>query len=177
MGAGAPRGRGAGPAGGRAAGTPAGVPVVADLDTWTPSTLDLLALTSALIAPAGFVREATGEADRAGALASLAALAGLPLVVATDGPQGSVAWCAGQVIRTSGFMVDVVDTTGAGDAFHAGFVAACVLDEDTSLETCLTFANATAALACRGGGARGSLPTLEEVRTLVAARRAAVLDS
>jgi fructokinase len=51
----------------------------------------------------------------------------------------------------------VVDTTGAGDAFTAGLVAALVADED--LPEALGFANAVAALTTTAQGAMTALPT------------------
>ena len=58
---------------------------------------------------------------------------------------------------------NVVDTTGAGDVFHAAFVRA--LFEDWGLKTCLDFSNAVAALKCRGLGGRAELPSFDEALT------------
>ncbi len=63
-----------------------------------------------------------------------------------------------------------VDSTGAGDAFHGGFVAACLLDPGGSVEDALTYANAVAALNCRALGARGGLPTAREVDAMLMSR-------
>lgn len=57
------------------------------------------------------------------------------------------------------------DVTGAGDVFHGAYIYA--LARDWSWYERLRFASAAAALACRGLGVRGSLPTLEEVRRLM----------
>ncbi|HEX8920520.1 MAG TPA: carbohydrate kinase family protein, partial [Pyrinomonadaceae bacterium] len=54
------------------------------------------------------------------------------------------------------------DTTGAGDAFHAGFIYGLLRGEE--LEESLKLANATAALKCRALGARAALPTETELR-------------
>jgi sugar/nucleoside kinase (ribokinase family) len=53
------------------------------------------------------------------------------------------------------------DTTGAGDAFHGGFLYGLLRGLD--VETTLRIANATAALKCRSLGARTSLPTRAEL--------------
>ncbi|HTG16419.1 MAG TPA: PfkB family carbohydrate kinase, partial [Blastocatellia bacterium] len=53
------------------------------------------------------------------------------------------------------------DATGAGDAFHGGFIYGLLTG--LSVEDTLRFANAVAALKCRSIGARTALPTLEEV--------------
>lgn len=68
------------------------------------------------------------------------------------------------------FDVDVVDATGAGDAFNAALVDRWLLaGEDPAVAG--RFAAATAALNCTGSGARGGLPTTDAVRSFLAARR------
>src|SRR5260221_599791 len=54
------------------------------------------------------------------------------------------------------------DTTGAGDAFHGGFIYGMLSGED--LETCMRLGNAVAALKCRSLGARAALPTVDELK-------------
>ena len=63
-----------------------------------------------------------------------------------------------------------VDSTGAGDAFRGGFAAACLRTPDGEVEEIMAYANAVAALNCRGLGARGGLPTPAEVESLLMAR-------
>jgi ribokinase len=77
-------------------------------------------------------------------------------VVVTSGARG-VDWYGESVQHCDAFSVDVVDTTGAGDAFCAAF----------AVERDLAFAAATAALACRAVGARGSQPNRREVGALL----------
>jgi sugar/nucleoside kinase (ribokinase family) len=60
--------------------------------------------------------------------------------------------------------VEVVDTTGAGDAFDAGFVFGVV--REWSLERCLALATSCGALSCRGIGGVAALPTLQEALAL-----------
>jgi sugar/nucleoside kinase (ribokinase family) len=75
------------------------------------------------------------------------------------------------------FAVDVVDTTGSGDAFVAGLayglnergLAAGLLDED-ALRDMIRLANACGALAATRLGAMSSLPNLAEVRGLLERR-------
>ena len=65
-----------------------------------------------------------------------------------------------------GFQVDVVDTTGAGDAFNAGLAVA--LAEGKSLADAARFANATAALCVTKPGTARSAPQRHEVDALLA---------
>ena len=67
------------------------------------------------------------------------------------------------------FPGPVVDTTGAGDVFRAGFIAGWLAGGDRAeLETVLRWANAVAALKCRGLGARSASPTRAAVEALLA---------
>jgi len=65
------------------------------------------------------------------------------------------------------FPVDVVDTTGAGDAFNGGLAVA--LAEGKDLQEAIRFANATAALCVTKPGTAPSMPRREDVEALLAA--------
>lgn len=65
-----------------------------------------------------------------------------------------------QIIRVPSFQVDVVDATGAGDAFAAGFIAG--VWHNWPLEKTAKFANAVGALCVTGVGAAGGLCSLSE---------------
>jgi len=66
-------------------------------------------------------------------------------VVVKLGKRGALAQAGGQVWKGLGFKVEVVDTTGAGDAFNAGFLYAHVV-EGRSMPDALRFANACGAI-------------------------------
>jgi len=72
----------------------------------------------------------------------------------------------GQVVRSPAFPVDVVDTTGAGDSFNAGFIHAYVF-QGLPLQEALRFANACGALSATGVGGTAAQPTLEQVRAFL----------
>jgi ribokinase len=67
------------------------------------------------------------------------------------------------------YKVNVVDTTGAGDAFNGGFAVA--LAEGKSLEAAIQFANATAALSVTRPGTAPAMPTRAEVDAFLAAQQ------
>ena len=90
---------------------------------------------------------------------------GQKAAVITLGERGCVAVSSEGLIRKPAFSLDVVDTTAAGDAFHAGFAYSVLKEWD--IEKTLEFSNAMGALACRGLGGRESLPTIEEVMELL----------
>lgn len=66
------------------------------------------------------------------------------------------------------FPVQVVDTTGAGDAFNAGFAVA--ISEGRDVDDAVRFANAVAALSVTRAGTSASMPTREEVEGLLAGK-------
>jgi len=133
----------------------AGIPVVVDAETVKPGTTELIKNADFVIADADFPALYTGETDPEKALA-LIHRQGPDFVGVTLGKEGSLCLYQGEFIRTPGFPVEALDTTGAGDIFHAGFIAGLL--KGFTVENTLLFANAIAALSCRGLGGRSALP-------------------
>lgn len=79
----------------------------------------------------------------------------------SHGATGAYVVRADAVDHLAAFPVEVVDTTGAGDAFAAGCLWG-LLDRCSDIEI-LRRGNALGGLACRSLGARSSLPTREDV--------------
>ncbi len=78
----------------------------------------------------------------------------VPCVVIKQGPRGSMAVKDGEITSAPGFKVKVLDTTGAGDSFAAGFVSAYL--HGSSVAECLRAGNACGALsAVKPGGTAG----------------------
>ena len=84
--------------------------------------------------------------------------------VVTLGAQGAQIVSADKSATIPAYEVDVVDTTGAGDAFNAGLAVA--LAEGKPLSEAARFANATAALCVTKPGTARSTPYREEVDAL-----------
>jgi len=145
----------------------AGVPVVIDLDELYPAVEDLLPNVDYLITsrdiPARIVPD---EADLCRSLQEVLRRYRCRLAAATLGSQGVLAWDGSQFHYAPGFRVDVVDTTGAGDMFHAGFIYG--LRQSWPLQRQLEFACAAAALNCMGMGARGGIQPVERIQHLMA---------
>ena len=134
----------------------AGVPVVVDADGPREGLDVLLASSDFPIVSRPLADFLGGGSARKGLLV-LAARARCAAVV-TLGDEGAIAARHGRddVISSPAFTVAARDTTGAGDAFHAGFILALIAGAD--LETTLCTANAVAALNCEALGAQGGLP-------------------
>ena len=90
---------------------------------------------------------------------------GCGTVIVTLGEKGALLSHADGEKHVSGFAVDVVDTTAAGDAFVGAFAVA--VTEGKSLAEAVRFANAVGALTVTKLGAQPSLPRLAEVERLV----------
>ncbi len=86
---------------------------------------------------------------------------GARIAVVTLGERGCVAKWERGIFAFPAFPVHVVDTTGAGDAFHGGFIYGLL--HDWSVEETVRFASAVAALNCCALGGRSGLPRLETV--------------
>ncbi|WP_232686365.1 carbohydrate kinase family protein [Halobacterium zhouii] len=87
------------------------------------------------------------------------------VVVVKHGADGATVHTPEGSYDHPGFGVDPIDTTGAGDAFAAGFVSV-LLDHDADYERALEFANACGALAAREEGAR-TAPTRADVEVFL----------
>ncbi len=94
--------------------------------------------------------------------------AGPDLVIITFGAKGVLACDAQGVSHSPAFTVPVVDTTGAGDCFTAAFLTAYL--RQSPLKQALAYANAAAALSIGGYGARGALPSHEQVQAFLATK-------
>jgi sugar/nucleoside kinase (ribokinase family) len=145
-----------------------GIPVMVDVDQMVDRVEMLLGSADVLIVPAAFVTAFTGHGSIGAAMATLAALLSPRLVIATLGPEGSLARYRGQEVHTAAKAVEVRDTTGAGDVFRGAFAAKWAAGGGSTLEALLEFANTAAGLACRGLGAQASLPTRGEVEAILA---------
>lgn len=87
------------------------------------------------------------------------------VVVVTMGAQGARWISRGGTAGVPTFPVDVVDTTGAGDAFNGALAVA--LAEGQTVSDAITFANATAALCVTRAGATASMPPRNSVEALL----------
>ncbi len=146
----------------------AGIPTIIDVEKVRPGIAELLQNIDAIITAEEFPAALTGQEGLGHALEVIGRDFGGSLVCATLGEAGSLAWCNGREIRTPGFHVDCIDSTGAGDVFRGAFAAGCLAMPAADIEEVLRFANAAAALNCRALGSRGGLATSEEVDQLVA---------
>ncbi len=137
----------------------AGGTVVLDANKPRPRLEELLPWVDVLITNAHFPEAYTGQRKPEEAAQALQQW-GAKLVVTTLGEKGCTCFTQERMWYVPGFTVPVVDTTGAGDAFHGAFIYG-LLQEWPILRTA-EFANAVAALNCTGLGGRSALPSLQQ---------------
>lgn len=147
----------------------AGHTVVFD-GTWPHKDLDdFLPLVDVSIVSEPLVRQWVPDLSPEQVVQKLADY-GARIAVYTRGKLGCVARWQGQTHTVPAFPVAVVDTTGAGDAFHGAFLYG--LHQRWTPEQTIRFASATAALNCRALGGRTALPTRSEVEAFLHAHTA-----
>lgn len=138
------------------------IPVSVDVDTIYPGFEQVLPNVDYLIASSEFPSRWTREPDPFRALAMIQDEYRMRVAAMTLGADGSLARVEGRFIYTPGWVVDCVDTTGAGDVFHGAFCYAVI--ESMPVREALEFANAMAALNCTALGARGHIASLLEAQ-------------
>ena len=154
----------------------AGIPVVADLDEIYPGVEELIENIDYLIVSRDFPCRLMADRNLDSALQCMQLRYGCRLTAATLGEDGVLAWDGRQMLHRPAYRVPVVDSTGAGDIFHAGFIYGLL--QEWPLERQLDFSCAAAAVNCMFSGARGGIRTIETIENLMAtgARYETVFD-
>jgi len=153
------------------------VPMTYVVDFPGEDELDSVIRCDALVGSAHELCQLTGRHSVDAAVAAMQTLmrvSNLRSVAITLGSEGALAFDSERVFRTAALAVDVVDTTGAGDAFAGAFGVglACRLDVADSL----VLANCVAGLSVRTLGGQTGLPTLEELTQVLNQQSAPVQD-
>lgn len=143
----------------------AGIPVVADLDTVYKQVEKLFPLIDYLIASANFLPAVTGEADPCRVLEYMAREYRIQAPGMTLGRDGALVRWKARFHYSPGFVVETVDTTGAGDVFHGAFIYGLIRGWD--MGRILDFSNAMAGLNCTALGARGGIRSQAEAESLI----------
>ncbi len=141
------------------------IPVTADLDNLYSGVEVLLENVDFLVCSKEFPARLTGKKDLLKALPAMQKRFRNRLTAATLGRHGVLAWDGQRFHYCPAFVVETVDTTGAGDIFHGAFVYAQLAGWD--LEQQLAFSCAAAALNSKALGARGGIAPLAEIHELM----------
>ncbi len=139
----------------------AGVPVVLDAEKVQEGTGDLLGACDHIVAASSFVAQLLPGADPGDGVREIHRRFSPRTATVTLGAEGALGFDGGRICRARGIEVGAVDTTGAGDVFHAGFLFALLAGR--TFPDMLAFGNAAAALSCRVVGGRAGIPSLDEI--------------
>ena len=141
------------------------IPVTADLDNLYPGVESLLENVDYFISSREFPVRLTGEHDLLLSLPRIFSRFGCRVTAATLGDEGVLSWDGVNFLYHPAFDVKALDTTGAGDIFHAAFAYALLRGQDPARN--LEFCCAAAGLACMGSGARGGIASIAQIEDLV----------
>jgi sugar/nucleoside kinase (ribokinase family) len=142
-------------------------------DRWGPDLLEALAAVDILFLNEHEARAISGRrsAPAAQALQQIAPLLGPDGVALCKlGAGGALMSVGHELVQVEAHRVPVVDTTGAGDSFDAGFVFSAVVEGQPAAEA-LEFANACGAIAVMRVGGASSVPRAAEVEDFLKGRR------
>ena len=141
------------------------IPVLLDAGTLRDGVRELLPYVTVLIASELFARQYSGQNDLRKAIFKLAET-GAEVTGVTMGKDGSMVLDGGKILHCPAFEIEPVDTTGAGDVYHAGFAVRYL--ETRDLMECMRFASAVSAIKCLKLGGRAGIPVRQQVDEFLA---------
>ena len=143
------------------------VPVMLDAGRIRQGMIELAGISDYVVCSEEFAREFCSDLEEfipEKALQKMHPFNAKALTI-TLGSKGSYTLSKEEVFHTPSFSVDVLDTTGAGDVFHGGYIYGLL--QNWELKEVTRFASAFAALKCRKLGGRVGIPELKEVEDLI----------
>lgn len=142
-----------------------GVPVMLDAGRLRPGILETARMSDYVVTSEEFALDLGWDGSLDG-FQTMAAEIGTRVFTVTLGDRGSLTLCDGEIISIPAFRVQAVDTTGAGDVFHGGYIAGLL--RGLELPDAIRFASAVAALKCTRIGGRAGIPDEAEVLRFLA---------
>lgn len=146
------------------------IPVMLDAGKMRGGMIEIASMCDYVVASEEFGRELIGVNDlsenplsQKRALFKIKSL-GAKACTITLGDKGSITLAGWEIFHVPAFKVDVVDTTGAGDVFHGGYIYGLL--EGWDIRNIVRFATAFAGLKCRKLGGRAGIPSLEEIKVI-----------
>jgi sugar/nucleoside kinase (ribokinase family) len=127
-------------------------------EKWAGGIHDTLAHTDVFMPNEAELAAISGQTNLESGLRTLGEH--VPLVVVKQGGEGATAWHEGQATRQGSIPVQVVDTTGAGDSFDAGFIYGYL--NGYPLEKALKLATVCGALSTQAAGGTAAQATLAQ---------------
>jgi sulfofructose kinase len=145
-----------------------GIPIMLDAGRLRPGMPDLMKLSDYIVASEEFAKDLGWNPCRETLMKERENL-GVKVLTITLGKRGSMTVSSdNDYIEMPAFQVHAVDTTGAGDVFHGGYIYGLL--KNWRIKETVIFASAAAALKCTKIGGRGGIPRLSEVEEFLSAR-------
>jgi sugar/nucleoside kinase (ribokinase family) len=136
---------------------------------WSDSIREVFAYTDLLFLNATEALQLTRARNARAALKALGKE--VPCAVIKLGARGALAIRDGEITSASGFKIEPIDTTGAGDSFAAGFASSYL--RGRSIRECLWVGNACGALSTLQAGGTAGQPTRQALKRFLGAHRPA----
>ena len=143
------------------------IPVMLDAGRKRPGMIDIATMSDYVVASGEFAKDFGWDLSHDVLCREKEKLGARTLSV-TLGERGSLTVSENLFLHTPAFHVKAVDTTGAGDVFHGGYIYGLL--QGWNLKDTLLFASAAAAMKCTQIGGRAGIPTLSEVKAFLLQR-------
>ena len=137
-----------------------GIPVMLDAGRLRPGMMELARLCDYVVAGEQYAFDLGWDGSEQ-TFPVFARSVGAPVVTVTGGTRGSLTWSGSNAIHQPAFPVTAVDSTGAGDVFHGGYLFGLL--QGWGFPAVLSFAAALAALKCTRLGGRNGIPGFPQV--------------
>lgn len=134
-----------------------------DTGCWDYGIRNVLSRTDIIFPNESEATALTGCTDVTDAAAVLGKIC--PVAVVKNGGKGGCLYAAGRTLQLPAYPGEPIDTTGAGDAFNAGFLGAFL--RRGSLEDCLRHGLASGSISVTRPGSAVSCPTLPEIEAMI----------
>ncbi len=137
------------------------IPVMLDAGRIREGMIEIAQLCDYVVASEEFAREMaikSGAAQDAAEFREAVRKLGPGITTITLGKKGSITFTGDEIISVPAYDIEAVDTTGAGDVFHGGYIYGLLQNWD--ITSTVRFASATSALKCLKIGGRAGIPDL-----------------
>jgi len=138
----------------------ANIPVMLDAGRARPGMLEIARQSDYVVASEDFARDLGWNLNKK-ALRKEKERLGVRALTVTTGKRGSITVSRNSAFNTPAFKIQAVDTTGAGDVFHGGYIYGLL--KGWEIRDTVLFASAVAAMKCMKIGGRSGIPNLREV--------------
>lgn len=139
------------------------IPIMIDIGTFTDERMEIVKICDYVVCSEVF-SEVYGDGDHKRTIKKLIENGRIAATV-TLGTNGSITAIDNRIIHQPAYIVKAIDTTGAGDVFHGGYIYGLI--NKWSIEDTLKFASACAALKCLKLGGRDGISDVETVKKFI----------